>query len=302
MRKISLRRGLSNALFLLRCRSSAPSSPMKTTSILSALIAGCVFSAVYSNAGEDDPKPKAPFQLKTVSGKVYEKVQVIAQETDGIRIRHADGVAKILLTDLSSADRSAQGYETSNVGALKAVAAGEQQQKADDALTEFTQLHANVLTAFQNSNYDFPQLDTALLRAILRYRKEGKSDWASTLEADRTELARHESRRSRENEARQQREAEAESMRIRQYAAAPTSQRSLTTGHLSTPGLRSPYIYPCYDYYYARPYIYRPTVTRPNNSAYMGSATNGTGAGGYVPADMTGGLDAHGGYTPPAMR
>jgi hypothetical protein len=285
---------------------------MKISLVLTMLLGASIITLSVAAEADYEYKAKAPFKFTTLSGKTYEKVRVVATEPDGIRILHADGAAKVPLTELPSTIRQEQGYDaTSQAAAVKAVAAGQAKQQVENSVIEFTQLHANVLSAMRNTEFDYAQLDTALIRAISQYRREGKTEWVATLESDRKMLRATEESRSTMRLARQQQALETERARLQLAqaqaqadAAARASQRPLVTSGLSNYGA-NPLSQSYYYYNPQRLYIYRSSscyTPRSTPSPYLGNDKNGTGAGGYVPPDMQGGLDGHGGYTPPNLR
>jgi hypothetical protein len=282
---------------------------MKIPLILATLLGVSMVALIGAAEPDYAYKAKPLFKLTTLSGKTYEKVRVVAVEPDGIRILHADGAAKVPLTELPTAIRQEQGYEaTSQAAAVKAVEEGQSKQKVENAVIEFTQLHANVLSAMQRADFDYAQLDSALIRAISQYRREGKTDWVTTLESDRTMLRSQVESRSTMKLAREQQELEIERARLQQLqadAAAKSAQKPLATSSLSNYG-PNPLSQSYYYYNPQRLYIYRPSSScytpRRTRDPYLGYDKNGTGAGGYVPRDLQGGLDGSGGYTPPNLR
>lgn len=249
-----------------------------------------------------DFKPKAPFKLTTKSGKVYEQVRVVAAEPEALRILHSDGASRIPVSELTEAQLKENGYDTAQVAKAPAPATATAQpaRLSDESdAAYFKNLHNTVLGAIDGQPFEFAVLNSLLIKAISRYQAIGHLSWVSTLEADRANLLRTEDLRQ------SQRTAAANALAQANAAQVPSKPRSLVITGLSQYGANplsrdyyynnsSPY------YYYYRSACYRPL--RNPNSAYLGNSSNGTGAGGYVPSGLSGGLDSHGGYTPPSMR
>jgi hypothetical protein len=161
------------------------------------------------------------------------------------------------------------------------------------------------------------------MEQIVRYRADGKKDWARTLEVDRETLKQREIQRPAWELAKQSREIEAQNKKLQeqidqlrtQQKAAESMRRITyvppigTSSYFTTPTLqRTPLSYPNYrnssgsiNYYnYSYPYLYvRPApscgYTTPTLSRGVQAIQNG---GGTVPSDLNGTFDTHGGYTP----
>ena len=259
-----------------------------------------------------DFKPKALFKLTTKSGKVYEQVRVVATEPEALRIMHSEGASRIPVSELTESQLKENGYDTTKTAKTSTSApaaptvAAQSAPTADESDTAyFKNLHNTVLAAIDGQPHEFSVLNSLLEKAIARYNTIGQPSWVSTLEGDRANLKRAEDLRQAQRIASANAAANTPT-----YTPAPvydTRPKSLVITGLSQYGpnpLSRDYYYYRSNYYY--PYYYRNdcyrTPLRNSNSAYLGNSSNGTGAGGYVPRSLSGGLDSHGGYTPPSLR
>ncbi len=278
------------------------------SSALAVLISVSFLGGLHAGPSDLDFKAKPPFTLTTKSGKIYERSRVVDTDAKGIRILHADGAASIPASELSAELLKEHGFDPQQTAKLPVVEARATVVPTVPALPAvalpneldtvaetrgFNALRESIQVAVQGGLFDFGTLDTIIIQAVTKYRAAGKQSWVDALEADREALVVFNQRRRLASRLNQQ--------AAYTQPAAPI-QKSLSTSRLYSYG-PNPL---ARDYYWfdrnTRPLIYRCPDRSSANSTYLGRDRNGTGGGGYVPPAMSGGLDSHGGYTPPNLR
>jgi hypothetical protein len=241
---------------------------MKTNSLL--LVSFALGLCQPLLAKEDGPET---FTLVTTAGKKYEEARVVGVDADGVRIMHRDGAGKVAFADLSEEQRKKYGFDPHKASAFQqqqaeasqtatvlrarvATAAAEEQET-----TAFNTFRSRTLAAINSLEYDYAELDGALLKWIKIYTENDKKDWADVLQGDRKLLHERELMRP-QLEAKQRTLAlEAQNARLQQQidrlnTSVRNTQASLDSVHRAECTTRTYSIYnnpfPI-SYYYRQP-------------------------------------------------
>lgn len=252
--------------------------------LLSAVAVLSPFSAM---AREPDT-----FTLETLRGKKYLAARVLGFETDGVRLMHRDGVARVAYADLSETERRKLGpvLETSpKVGEPEAAAAAHTLEikpavtssaSGDRDAAAFQAFRESILVYIKSADFDFAAQNALLLKWIGIYDSHGRQEWADVLRADRELLLEREAMRKQQAQSSSSlRALELDNARLQEQidslrSAANSNRSMLQIGSLDrTTTIRRTsypyYSYPYYSGYSYYPYYYRSSVYYPRTSVYV---------------------------------
>ena len=240
--------------------------------ILCLAIGACV---QISGAAEDG---LTTFTLQTRQGKKFEQARVLGFDSDGIRLMHKDGVARVAYVDMTDEQRRKYGqHPVLEVKAAEVVEgqnaeAGESrvqparvETSEERAAAGFRVFRARILESIEAMDFEYAAQDALLLKWIGIYEEYGRKQWADVLRGDRDLLREKEVQRTRIAAVRKPAELTGQNARLQEQVdslrAAVLSNRSrlessssLQTGTLDrATTYRS---YPYYTYYTSYPRYY----------------------------------------------
>ncbi len=172
-------------------------SPVFTSTARHLLVLGSLAALIGppSLMAAPSMEPVALGSLMTTKGRKFISAVVTGVEPDGIKLRHADGAAKVKFTDLPTDLQTKFGYEPGKAQSFEAEEQKKRQERIDqdkriseakeqeEAELDFKSLQKSFLDSMVLGG-DLMKVRERMLKAIADYEMLGKTAWVEVLKRD----------------------------------------------------------------------------------------------------------------------